>query len=90
MKSSGVNVQDTSFTVPRLSKRALGRQIFGRWIRLAIPFYMVLGFAVSIMPQMQHGPLYSYYDDEHLQAEVREYWWAYLTMTNNIFPFRKI
>jgi hypothetical protein len=34
--------------------------------------------------------LYSYYNDEHLQAEIKEYWWSYLTMTNNIFPYRKI
>jgi hypothetical protein len=52
-RNSNISFDSTSFTIPRLSKRSLAMQIVGRWIRLAIPFYMVLGFTVTLYPLMQ-------------------------------------
>ena len=40
----------TTMNIPRLSKRALCKQILARWLRLAFPIYFVVAVALGILP----------------------------------------
>jgi hypothetical protein len=73
--------------VPRLSKRALGRQILARWLRLAFPTYLVVLISVALFPYLNNGPMFEFFYDHYVKQQVGTYWWTYILFISNLVPF---
>jgi len=59
----------------------------GRWVRLALPAYLLIMFAATIFPYFGAGPAFLYIYRETLQEGIQEYWWSWLLFIQNWAPW---
>jgi len=79
--------QITNNCIPRLNKRALLKQILGRWVRLAIPAYLLILFTATIFPFLGSGPSFMYIYQQDLLLGMQEYWYSWLLFIQNWTPW---
>jgi len=68
--------EQVTSSIPRLTKRSLLKQVLARWLRLAIPTYIILIFALTLFSFFGSGPAFPYQNENFLQGPLRQDWWA--------------
>ncbi len=62
-------------------------QIAGRWLRLALPAYLLILFTATIFPFFAMGPSFLYLYDTTMLNGIHKYWWTWLLFIQNWVPW---